>query len=214
MFAMKFALLLILAYLIGSFPTGVLVGKLFYHKDIRDYGSHNIGTTNTFRVLGPKAGTLVFLVDLFKGTLATCLPRIFHLGDHHLCLIFGAAAIFGHAFSIFLKFKGGKAVATTAGFLLGYNVQFFGLCACFFIPLLLITSMVSLSSLISVILIFISSFFFHDTFMTIMSGVLVVLIWWSHRANIKRIIAGNENLVPFGLYYHIKQKQDKGKKDQ
>ncbi len=214
MFAMKFALLLILAYLIGSFPTGVLVGKLFYHKDIRDYGSHNIGTTNTFRVLGPKAGTLVFLVDLFKGTLATCLPQIFHLGDHHLCLIFGAAAIFGHAFSIFLKFKGGKAVATTAGFLLGYNVQFFGLCACFFIPLLLITSMVSLSSLISVILIFISSFFFHDTFMTIMSGVLVVLIWWSHRANIKRIIAGNENLVPFGLYYHIKQKQDKGKKDQ
>lgn len=214
MFAMKFALLLILAYLIGSFPTGVLVGKLFYHKDIRDYGSHNIGTTNTFRVLGPKAGTLVFLVDLFKGTLATCLPQIFHLGDHHLCLIFGAAAIFGHAFSIFLKFKGGKAVATTAGFLLGYNVQFFGLCACFFIPLLLITSMVSLSSLISVILIFISSFFFHDTFMTIMSGVLVVLIWWSHRANIKRIIAGNENLVPFGLYYHIKQKQDKGKKNQ
>lgn len=214
MFAMKFALLLILAYLIGSFPTGVLVGKLFYHKDIRDYGSHNIGTTNTFRVLGPKAGTLVFLVDLFKGTLATCLPQIFHLGDHHLCLVFGAAAIFGHAFSIFLKFKGGKAVATTAGFLLGYNVQFFGLCACFFIPLLLITSMVSLSSLISVILIFISSFFFHDTFMTIMSGVLVVLIWWSHRANIKRIIAGNENLVPFGLYYHIKQKQDKGKKEQ
>ena len=190
-----------------------MVGKLFYHKDIRDYGSHNIGTTNTFRVLGPKAGTLVFLVDFFKGTLATCLPRIFHLGDHHLCLIFGAAAIFGHAFSIFLKFKGGKAVATTAGFLLGYNVQFFGLCACFFIPLLLITSMVSLSSLISVVLIFISSFFFHDTFLTVMSGVLVVLIWWSHRANIKRIIAGNENLVPFGLYYHIKQKQDKDKKE-
>ena len=214
MFAIKFALLLILAYLIGSFPTGVLVGKLFYHKDIRDYGSHNIGTTNTFRVPGPKAGTLVFLVDFFKGTLATSLPRIFHLGDHHLCLIFGAAAIFGHAFSIFLKFKGGKAVATTAGFLLGYNVQFFGLCACFFIPLLLITSMVSLSSLISVILIFISSFFFHDTFLTIMSGILVVLIWWSHRANIKRIIAGNENLVPFGLYYHIKQKQDKDKKGQ
>lgn len=212
MFAMKFALLLILAYLIGSFPTGVLVGKLFYHKDIRDYGSHNIGTTNTFRVLGPKAGTLVFLVDFFKGTLATYLPRVFHLGDHHLCLIFGAAAIFGHAFSIFLKFKGGKAVATTAGFLLGYNVQFFGLCACSFILLLLITSMVSLSSLISVVLIFISSFF-HDTFLTVMSGVLVVLIWWSHRANIKRIIAGNENLVPFGLYYHIKQKQDKDKKE-
>lgn len=212
MFAIKFALLLILAYLIGSFPTGVLVGKLFYHKDIREYGSHNIGTTNTFRVLGPKAGTIVFLVDFFKGTLATSLPVIFHLGDHHYCLVFGAAAILGHAFSIFLKFRGGKAVATTAGFLLGYNVKFFGLCACFFIPLLLITSMVSMSSLISVILIFISSFFFHDSFLTIMSGVLVILIWWSHRANIKRILNGSENLVPFGLYYRYKKSKGQIKK--
>lgn len=212
MFAIKFALLLILAYLIGSFPTGVLVGKLFYHKDIREYGSHNIGTTNTFRVLGPKAGTIVFLVDFFKGTLATSLPMIFHLGDHHYCLVFGAAAILGHAFSIFLKFRGGKAVATTAGFLLGYNVKFFGLCACFFIPLLLITSMVSMSSLISVILIFISSFFFHDSFLTIMSGVLVILIWWSHRANIKRILNGSENLVPFGLYYWYKKSKGQIKK--
>lgn len=212
MFAIEFALLLILAYLIGSFPTGVLVGKLFYHKDIREYGSHNIGTTNTFRVLGPKAGTIVFLVDFFKGTLATSLPVIFHLGDHHYCLVFGAAAILGHAFSIFLKFRGGKAVATTAGFLLGYNVKFFGLCACFFIPLLLITSMVSMSSLISVILIFISSFFFHDSFLTIMSGILVILIWWSHRANIKRILNGSENLVPFGLYYRYKKSKGQIKK--
>ena len=201
------------AYLIGSFPTGVLVGKLPSTTRISGIIGRTISGPPTPSGPGaPKAGTLVFLVDFFKGTLATCLPRIFHLGDHHLCLIFGAAAIFGHAFSIFLKFKGGKAVATTAGFLLGYNVQFFGLCAFYFILLLLITSMVSLSSLISVVLIFISSFF-HDTFLTVMSGVLVVLIWWSHRANIKRIIAGNENLVPFGLYYHIKQKQDKDKKE-
>lgn len=213
MFAIKFALLLILAYLIGSFPTGVLVGKIFYHKDIRDYGSHNIGTTNTFRVLGPKAGTIVFLVDFFKGTLATCLPMIFQLGRHDLCLVFGAAAIFGHAFSIFLKFKGGKAVATTAGFLLGYNVHFFLLCACYFIPLLFITSMVSATSLISVVLIFISSFFYHDCFLTVMSGLLVFLIWWSHRSNIKRILSGNENLVPFGIVYWVKQKKQKDKKD-
>ena len=80
MFALKFASLFILAYLLGSFPTGVLVGKTFFHKDIRKYGSGNIGTTNTFRVLGPVAGIIVFLVDFFKGTLATLIPVIFNLG--------------------------------------------------------------------------------------------------------------------------------------
>ena len=87
MFALKFASLFILAYLIGSFPTGVLVGKIFFHKDIRKYGSGNIGTTNTFRVLGPLAGIIVFLVDFFKGTIATLLPVLFHLGPHYLSLI-------------------------------------------------------------------------------------------------------------------------------
>ena len=132
MFALKFASLFILAYLLGSFPTGILVGKTFFHKDIRKYGSGNIGTTNTFRVLGPVAGIIVFLVDFFKGTLATLIPVIFNLGPHYLCLIFGLAAILGHAFPVFLKFKGGKAVATSAGFLLGYNVHFFLICAAIF----------------------------------------------------------------------------------
>ena len=201
MFALKFASLFILAYLIGSFPTGVLVGKIFFHKDIRKYGSGNIGTTNTFRVLGPVAGIIVFLVDFFKGTIATLLPVLFHLGSHYLCLIFGLAAILGHAFPIFLKFKGGKAVATSAGFLLGYNVHFFLICAVIFFPILFITSMVSLTSLISVVLIFIASFFFHDLALSIISGLLVVLIYWSHRSNIVRLKHHQENTVPFGLYY-------------
>ena len=88
MFTLKIESLLILAYLIGSFPTGVIIGKIFFHKDIRKYGSGNIGTTNTFRVLGPVAGMVVFLIDFFKGTLATVLPVIFHLGPHYLCFIF------------------------------------------------------------------------------------------------------------------------------
>lgn len=206
MTALKFASLLILAYLVGSFPTGVLIGKIFFHKDIRDYGSGNIGTTNTFRVLGKKAGIFVFLVDFFKGTLATSLPIIFKLDvPHWVCIIFGLAAILGHAFSIFLKFKGGKAVATSAGFILGYNLQFFLICAVIFIPLLFLTSTVSITSLISVVLIFIASLFFHDTALSIMSFGLVVLIFWSHRSNIKRIISGNENMVHFGLYYHLKK---------
>ena len=201
MFALKFASLFILAYLIGSFPTGVLVGKIFFHKDIRKYGSGNIGTTNTFRVLGPLAGIIVFLVDFFKGTIATLLPVLFHLGPHYLSLIFGLAAILGHAFPIFLKFKGGKAVATSAGFLLGYNIHFFLICAVIFFPILFITSMVSLTSLISVVLIFIASLFFHDLALSIISGLLVVLIYCSHRSNIIRLKHHQENMVPFGLYY-------------
>ncbi|EFG54954.1 acyl-phosphate glycerol 3-phosphate acyltransferase [Lactobacillus amylolyticus DSM 11664] len=202
---LKIALLLILAYLIGSFPTGVIIGKTFFHKDIRQYGSGNIGTTNTFRVLGPKAGIAVFLIDFFKGTLATILPVIFNLGPHYLCLIFGLAAILGHAFSIFLKFKGGKAVATSAGFLLGYNLNFFLICAVIFFPILFITSMVSLTSLISIVLIFIASFFFHDLALSIISGLLVVLIYWSHRSNIVRLEHHEENMIPFGLYYWYKK---------
>lgn len=211
MSALEFASLLILAYLIGSFPTGVIVGKVFFHKDIRKYGSGNIGTTNTFRVLGPVAGVIVFLIDFFKGTLATCLPVIFHLGPHYLCLIFGLAAILGHAFSIFLKFKGGKSVATTAGFILGYNVHFFLVCAAIFFPLLFITSTVSLTSLISIILIFIVSFFFHDLALTILSGLLIILIYWSHRSNIKRLEHHEENLVPFGIVYWYKKYHNKNK---
>ena len=209
MFTLKIESLLILAYLIGSFPTGVIIGKIFFHKDIRKYGSGNIGTTNTFRVLGPVAGIVVFLIDFFKGTLATVLPVIFHLGPHYLCLIFGFAAIIGHAFSIFLKFKGGKAVATTAGFILGYNVHFFFFCALIFFPTLFITSMVSLTSLISILLIFIASFLFHDLALTILSGILVILIYWSHRSNIKRLEKHQENLVPFGLVYWYKKHHQK-----
>lgn len=207
MFVIKFISLFILAYLIGSFPIGVLVGNLFYHKDIRKYGSGNIGTTNTFRVLGPVAGWLVFFVDFFKGTIATLLPVWFQLGPHYLCIFFGLAAILGHAFSIFLKFKGGKAVATSAGFILGYNLSFFAICAAIFFPTLFITSMVSLSSLISVVLILIVTFFFHDWFLTGMFAFLVILLFWRHGANINRLEHHRENMIPFGLYYWYQQKK-------
>ena len=142
-----YCLTFILAYLIGSFPTGMLMGKLFFHKDIRKYGSGNIGTTNSFRVFGPVAGTIVLVIDVLKGALATDLPLIFHLpGPKYLLLVAGICAILGHTFSIFLKFKGGKAVATSAGVFLGYNLKFFGICAIVFLQILFITSNVSLSS--------------------------------------------------------------------
>ena len=97
----------------------------------------------------------------------------------------------------------------SAGFLLGYNVHFFLICAAIFFPVLFITSMVSLTSLISVVLIFIASFFFHDIALSIISGLLVVLSYWSHRSNISRIEHHQENMVPFGLYYWYKKKHAK-----
>lgn len=105
---MKLSLIFILAYLIGSFPSGVIIGRVFCHKDPRDAGSHNIGTTNSYRVLGPIAGTAVLFLDILKGTLAASLPMIFHIPNHALVLIVGLAAVVGHAYSIFLHFTGEK----------------------------------------------------------------------------------------------------------
>ncbi len=121
---MKTILLLFIAYLLGSIPSGVWIGQLFFKKDIRQFGSGNTGTTNTFRVLGKSAGVIVLLMDILKGTLATCLPAIFSVTTINP-LWFGVCAILGHTFPIFAKFKGGKAVATSAGMLLGYNPIFF-----------------------------------------------------------------------------------------
>ncbi|WP_278954265.1 glycerol-3-phosphate 1-O-acyltransferase PlsY [Lactobacillus apis] len=210
MINLKLILVFILAYLIGSFPTGVIIGKIFFAEDIRDYGSGNIGTTNSFRVLGPFAGSFVLVVDVLKGTLATNLPRLFHIaGPKYLLLISGGLAILGHTFSIFLKFKGGKAVATSAGLFLGYNLKFFGVCALIFLPLVFITSYVSLASLIAVVLIFISTFFFHDFFLEIIVGCIMVILFIRHRSNIKRLINHQENIIPFGLWYWYKKKHNK-----
>lgn len=210
MINLKLILVFILAYLIGSFPTGVIIGKIFFAEDIRDYGSGNIGTTNSFRVLGPFAGSFVLVVDVLKGTLATNLPRLFHIaGPKYLLLISGGLAILGHTFSIFLKFKGGKAVATSAGLFLGYNLKFFGVCSLIFLPLVFITSYVSLASLIAVVLIFISTFFFHDLFLEIIVGCIMVILFIRHRSNIKRLISHQENIIPFGLWYWYKKKHNK-----
>ncbi len=106
-------LLFIVAYLLGSIPFALVVGKIGYGIDIREHGSGNLGGTNTFRTLGKKAGFTVTIADILKGTLATSLPMIFGLDIHPLW--FGLAAVLGHVYPIFAKFRGGKAVATSAG---------------------------------------------------------------------------------------------------
>ncbi|MDU6985869.1 MAG: glycerol-3-phosphate 1-O-acyltransferase PlsY, partial [Terrisporobacter othiniensis] len=153
---MKIVILLLVAYLLGSIPSGVWIGKLFFKKDIRQFGSGNTGTTNTFRVLGKPAGITVLLMDILKGTLATSLPYLFGLQGVNP-LFFGVAAVLGHTFPIFANFKGGKAVATSAGMLLAYSPTFFIYSALIFVICLYLTSMVSLTSMISAVLITLST---------------------------------------------------------
>ncbi|PTY81108.1 glycerol-3-phosphate 1-O-acyltransferase PlsY, partial [Heyndrickxia sporothermodurans] len=117
---MTYALIIILAYLLGSIPSGLIVGKLFYGIDIRQHGSGNLGATNSFRTLGVKAGTVVIVADILKGTLATLLPKFFGVDESIHPLLIGLVAVIGHMFPIFAGFRGGKAVATSAGVLLAY----------------------------------------------------------------------------------------------
>lgn len=204
---METIILLFIAYLLGSISSGVWIGQLFFKKDIRQFGSGNTGTTNTFRVLGTKAGVIVLLMDILKGTLATTLPLIFHLEGINP-LWFGCMAILGHTFSIFSRFKGGKAVATSAGMLLGYNPIFFLYSVILFVILLYFTSMVSLSSMIAAVLITLSTIFIpyiapvilphQDWLLTIIAVCVTTFIFYRHKDNIQRIKEGTENKVPFG----------------
>ncbi|MFD1672261.1 glycerol-3-phosphate 1-O-acyltransferase PlsY [Agrilactobacillus yilanensis] len=205
---MKIALLFILSYLLGSFPSGVIIGNVFYHKDIRDFGSGNIGTTNTFRVLGRPAGVVVLILDIFKGALGTYLPVLLGYPHNYLMLIAGIAAVIGHCYSIFLKFTGGKAVATSAGVLLAYNPQFFLIAITIFLIILLLSSMVSVSSIIGSVLVVLSSLFLKDLPFTILLLVLATFLIYRHRSNIARIKAGTESIVPFGLVHYLRKKQD------
>lgn len=190
---MLIALLIILAYLIGSIPSGLIVGKLAKGIDIREHGSGNLGATNAFRTLGVKAGSIVIAGDILKGTLATALPFLMHVDIHPL--LAGVFAVLGHVFPVFAKFKGGKAVATSGGVLLFYApLLFITMVAVFFIFLYL-TKFVSLSSMLTGIYTVIYSFFVHDTYLLIVVTLLTIFVIYRHRANIKRIINKTEPKV-------------------
>lgn len=190
---MLIALLIILAYLIGSIPSGLIVGKLAKGIDIREHGSGNLGASNAFRTLGVKAGSVVIAGDILKGTLATALPFLMHVDIHPL--LAGVFAVLGHVFPIFAKFKGGKAVATSGGVLLFYApLLFITMVAVFFIFLYL-TKFVSLSSMLTGIYTVIYSFFVHDTYLLIVVTLLTIFVIYRHRANIKRIINKTEPKV-------------------
>ncbi|EGQ2799943.1 glycerol-3-phosphate 1-O-acyltransferase PlsY [Staphylococcus pseudintermedius] len=187
---MVLILLFIVSYLIGSIPSGYLIGKIFFKKDIRKYGSGNMGATNSFRVLGKPAGFAVTFFDIFKGFIVVFSPVLFNVEIHGLLV--GIFAILGHVYPIYLKFRGGKAVATSAGVMLAVNPILLLILAAIFFAILKLTKYVSLSSIIAAICCVIGSFFVSDYIMLITSFVVAILLIYRHMSNIKRIIKGTE----------------------
>lgn len=183
-------LLLLVAYLLGSIPSGLIVGKLFYKTDIREHGSGNLGGTNTFRTLGVKAGLIVSIADILKGTLATALATWFG-SDFHPLLI-GLFAVVGHIYPLFAGFRGGKAVATSGGVLLAYNPVLFLLLFLSFLLSLYITKMVSLSSMIAAVAALTYSIFTRDLPLILVVIAFTTFVFYRHRANIKRIMNKTE----------------------
>lgn len=202
---LKIILMVVIAYLLGSIPSGLWIGQHFYNKDIRQLGSGNIGTTNTYRVLGPKAGTVVLVMDILKGTLAASQPYLFHSNINPLLI--GIFASLGHTVSIFDHFHGGKAVATSAGILLAYNPPMFLLASAIFVAVLLITSMASAASIIGITSIFVIALVMHDYILATVAGILTAVVIYRHRSNINRIIHGQEAMVSFGLGHYLKNRK-------
>ncbi|MCL6615903.1 MAG: glycerol-3-phosphate 1-O-acyltransferase PlsY [Anoxybacillus ayderensis] len=187
-------LLMIIGYLLGSIPFALLVGKIGYGIDIREHGSGNLGGTNTFRVLGVKAGLIVTIADILKGTLAASLPVLFHVDIHPL--ITGMFAVFGHTYPVFAQFRGGKAVATSGGVLLFYSpVLFMTMLAVFFL-ILYISKYVSLSSMLTGVYATAYAFIWTDDIpLRIVVTLLTLFVFYRHRANIKRILNKTEPKV-------------------
>jgi len=203
-------LFLLLAYLIGAFPSAVWLGRTFYNTDVREYGSGNAGATNTFRTLGPKAGIPVLLMDILKGWLAVNL--VYFVTDNQLMsdgkffelkLAFGIAAVIGHLFPIYTGFRGGKGIATMLGFMIGIYWQAALLSALVFIIIFLISKYVSLSSIIAslafpVIVIVILGMNNTNTSLIIFSIFVPILSLITHQKNIERLIRREENKAKFG----------------
>ena len=196
---MMIVVMLILSYLIGAFPSGLVIGKLFFKKDIRQFGSGNTGATNSFRVLGRPAGFVVTFLDIFKGFITVFFPiwlpvhvdgpisTFFTNG-----LIVGLFAILGHVYPIYLKFKGGKAVATSAGVVLGVNPILLLILSAIFFLVLKTFKYVSLSSIVAAICCVIGSLIIQDYILLAVSGIVSIILIIRHKTNIVRIFKGEE----------------------
>lgn len=197
-------ILLIAAYLLGSVPSAVWIGQLFYGIDVREYGSGNAGATNTFRVLGKKAGIPVLLIDIFKGYAAVQLATVFSEylpGTQQFVnfkLTLGVAALLGHIFPLFAGFRGGKGVATLLGILSGVHPPAALVCAGVFFLTFIITKYVSLSSMISALAFpVVIMFVYNETIrsLNVFSMFVAILVLITHQKNIERLFKGAETKI-------------------
>lgn len=197
---------LLAAYLLGSVPSAVWIGKIFYGIDVREYGSGNAGATNTFRVLGTKAGIPVLIIDVLKGYLAVQLATI--IGNYlpgtqqfvNFKLTLGVAALLGHIFPIYVGFRGGKGVATLLGILSGVHPPAALVCAGVFGITFLLTRYVSLSSMMAAIVFpVVIMYRFNETIpsLNVFSMFVAVLVLITHQKNIERLLRGEEGKVVF-----------------
>lgn len=188
--------LLALAYLIGAVPTSYVIGKAFHGIDLREHGSGNLGATNAFRILGAKSAVPVVFVDIAKGFVPTWLFAPLAGVGFGWTLAFGAAAILGHMFSIWVGFKGGKGMATSAGVFLGLAPWAVLVSLLLWCALTFGTGYVSLGSIVAAlvmpVLVALTPHAGGDTLLWF-SVVLAVVVVWAHRANIRRLLRGEEN---------------------
>ena len=184
-----------IAYILGSIPFALIVGKLHSKTDVREHGSGNLGATNSARILGLKAGLIVMAGDMSKGVLATFLPLIFQLEVP--MIITGMIAIMGHCFPVFADFRGGKAIATSIGVFLVVSPYMALISLMIFIGIVVITKYVSLGSTFWGVILFINSIFTGDSLMMICTGYLSILIIYLHKSNIENLLNKTEPKISF-----------------
>ena len=194
-------ILMILAYLYGSIPFALVIGKLFYHTDVREYGSGNLGGSNTGRVLGKKAGLIVIILDISKCMISVLvtmlLSNIVELPDYAIYLV-ALSCIIGHCFPIFASFKGGKAVSVFFGYLLATNFYMFAIVGICFLSILKITKYVSLASICCALVMLLITplpIFNYGMVGLVTNAIIVALLIYRHKANIIRLKNKTENKI-------------------
>lgn len=197
---MSTLLFILFAYLLGSIPTAVWIGKSWYAIDVREHGSKNAGATNTFRVLGKKPGIIVLIIDIIKGAIASLLPFYFYTGTTdqvvNLQIITSIVAVVGHVFPCFANFKGGKGVATSLGVIIGLHPAAAGICMVVFLLVFLTSHYVSLGAMIGALtfpLSIVFVFHTHSFWLIVFAHVLAILVILAHRKNIQRLLKGEES---------------------
>ena len=204
---MKELFLILCAYMIGSIPTALIISRKFFGIDIREYGSGNMGATNTFRVLGSKYGTIVMVCDILKGMAAVALynflPYYLQQGSGldrtNLMIGLGLSAVLGHVFPLWAEFKGGKGVATLFGMILAIQPVIAGSCVAVFLIVLYLTRYVSLSSILAGLMLPISVLWIwneHEILYRVFALFVALLIIVTHQKNIGKLLRGVESRIP------------------